>query len=221
MKSAGSRFEVAVFPQTEAVLFPGVTLSLHVFEKRYEKMLQDIRAHGWPLAISLLLPKMKSQKSKGLLLSPICGAGTVQIFREYADGASDILIHGQQRVRLCSVIQEEPYFVMEAESINEQTEATPWTTRSFQDFRVLVKTWAFINPKLPTELPVIFDEFSGFGALTDFFVFHFLAEATEKQAFLDCTNPVERAEMLAQFLEKDLHRLSRILLREKKFHLLH
>jgi Lon protease-like protein len=209
MRTPGTRFDVAVFPLINTVLFPGVTLPLHIFEERYRQMLKDVQARGWPLAISLATP----QEDKNFSLSTICGAGDVQIFREYGEKGCDILVHGQQRVKLCSIIQSEPYFVMEAEAIESDEKPK---RKKYEEFLALVKTWAFINPKFPEHLIQMFDEFASFGDLADFFVFHFIKEPEMKQVFLNCTDPMERAEMLSGYLEQDLARLSKKLARSKK-----
>ena len=85
----------------------------------------------------------------------------------------------------------------------------------------LIKTWAFINPKFPEHLLLLFDQFKGFGELADFFAFHFLKEPAVQQVFLNCTDPERRAELLSDHLEEDLVRLSKKLFMHKKSFLLH
>jgi ATP-dependent Lon protease len=217
MKVTGKRFDLAVFPLSNAVLFPGVTLPLHIFEERYEKMLRDVTARGWSLAVPLAVPCNDHE----FLLNTIAGAGQVQVYKEYPDGASDILVHGKQRVKLCSFIQKDPYFVMEAEVLEPLGEGPGQLAKIDGDFVSLVKSWAFINPSMPEYLPLLFDDFGNLGELVDFFAFHFLKTATEKQTYLNCMDPVERAEMLSKFLEVDLIRQSHRVTRMHKRRLLH
>ena len=205
----GQRMDVAVFPLVNAVLFPGVTLSLHFFERHHLQMLRDIQAKGWLLAVSLIQPF----SDRELMLNGVCGAGRIEIIKEYHDGRCDVLVKGTQRVRLRSFIQQEPYFVMDADPIDDLgLAALPLLhngQRNFADFLSLVKSWAFLNPALPEKTPLLFDDFKNFGELADFFVFHFLKRAPDKQVYLNCTDPSERSEKLARYLETDLVRLSR------------
>ncbi len=215
----GNRIDVAVFPLANAVLFPGVSLPLHVFEGRYEKMLEDVRARGWQLAVSLV---EASQSQTEFVLNTICGAGDVQIFREYPNGSSDILVHGKQRVKLLNFIQHEPYLVMEAEVLQPKPASRSRDARStLERFQALVKTWAFLHPELPQETPFLFQEIRDLGQLCDFFVFHFLTRPLDKQVYLNTPNPIERAEMLTNFLETDLVRLTRKVDRHKRSLLMH
>ena len=221
--SVGKRIDVAVFPLANAVLFPGVSLPLHVFEGRYEKMLEDVHARGWQLAVSLV---EASENPSEFVLNSICGAGEVQIFREYPNGASDILVHGKQRVKLLNFIQQEPYLVMEAEIIRpimvpRGQDAKQTAKGALAQFQALAKTWAFLNPQLPQEAPFLFQEIKDLGQLCDFFVFHFLKRPLDKQVYLNNASANERAEMLTHYLETDLLRLTRKVNRHKRSLLMH
>lgn len=214
------RFDVAVFPIANAVLFPGVTLPLHIYEKRYEQMLRDVQAKGWPLAISLVTPR-DSEAQDEFVLNRVCGVGEVQVNRTYPDGRTDVLVHGQRRVRLCSFIQQEPYILMEAEAYDPDPGAPGASLRELIEFRALLKTWAFINPDVPDELGVLLDEYTDVGPLSDFFAFHFIRKATDQQIYLDVVNPLQRTEMLTRFLETDLVRLTKKVAKLKRKILLH
>ena len=96
---------------------------------------------------------------------------------------------------------------MEAELLDP--EAREGSKRKFEDLLALVRTWAFMNPDLPDQASMIFDDSESAGPLTDFFVFHFLKKAPEKQVYLDILDPVQRVEKFAEHQENDLLRLSR------------
>jgi Lon protease-like protein len=216
-KSPIQRFQVAVFPLTHAVLFPGVTLPLQLTHPFNEQMLQDIQTQRLSLALSLIIPK----PGEGFTLSPICGAGSVQIFQKHSNGNSDVLVHGEKRVRLCALLQTEPYYLMEAESVDPKPEKEASTEKNFIVLKGLMKAWVFLNPKIKDEWTTAFDRLSGFGELTDFFVFHFLKSPLKQQDYLDCTNPIERSEKLVHFLEQDLIRLSQRMERVSQYRVLH
>ena len=217
------RFDVAVFPLVNEVLFPGVSLPIQIFEARYDRMLQDVQARGWPLAVSLVVPHSRTE----FVLNTICGAGPIQVSKSYEDGRSDILVHGKQRVKLRSFLQKEPYFVMEAESLDVEECSISSSSqmaseqRALQGFLALMKTWAFVNAEVPREIGIAFESFGTMGELSDFFVFHFIKKAQDKQVYLNCTDPTERAEMLARYLETDLIRLTKKISKNQRAMLLH
>ena len=216
---SAKRFDVAVFPILNTVLFPGVSLPLHVFDRRCWQMFKDAEARGWPVAISMA--EAQPDGSQQMVLNAICGAGKVQVFNENAEeGRCDVLIHGTQRVKLLKVIQEEPYYVMEAEAIEPESSMVNGK-RTYEEFLALIKTWAFINPKLPQETVMLFDSFKGYGELSDFFAYHFLQKPEVKQMYLSCSNPMRRAEMLSEHLESDLARLGKKLAQSRNALLIH
>jgi ATP-dependent Lon protease len=215
MKRSENRFDIAVFPLPNAVLFPGTTLPLQLADDRYNQMLFEIQAREWPLAVSLVT----AAEGDELVLNTICGAGQVELFRQFPDGHSEVLVHGNQRVRLLRILQTDPYLIMEAERL-DPLDRKP-TVEHFENLKRLIKAWVFVNPKIPDELSPVFDEFDNPGELTDFFVFHFLKQALDKQHYLNCTSALKRVEMLSAFLETDLKRLTKRMVSRRKAVVLH
>ncbi len=218
----GEKFVVAVIPMSDTVLFPGVTLSLHVMEKRQHEMLKAVEAKGIPIAVSLVVFRNKDRYT----FNEICSTGIFQFAQECPDGHSDVLIHGKQRIKLCKVIQSDPFYLMEAEPLETETMLdsmvdSPTGSRSFEEFQALIKGWIFLNPDISDHWTLSFEPLKTFGELTDFFVYHFLKSPKEKQGYLNCTNPAERAEKLILFLERDLILLGRKTMNHRKFQLLH
>jgi ATP-dependent Lon protease len=107
---------------------------------------------------------------------------------------------------LVSVVQEEPYLIMEAEAFESQARLRSRPKRALPEFKELVKQWIFLNPEVSDQLILAFNDFEDFGQLSDFFAFHFLKKAKDKQVYLDCADPFERSERLASFIEKELIR---------------
>jgi Lon protease-like protein len=214
MRRAGTRFDLAVFPLHDSVLFPGTSLPLPILEERHKQMLADVRARDWPLAVTLVVSDKPSAAGE-VRLSSICGAGQVEQIEDA------IVVHGRQRVRLLSVTQQHPYLIMEAEALPSGDGDDSILKKRFEEFRSLVQTWAFLHPKIPDELSLLWDEFDSLGELTDFFVFHFVERPEEKQAYLSCNDPVKRAGMLAKYLEMDLIRQNKRLKRDLRSSLLH
>ena len=217
---------MAVFPLLDHVLFPGTTMPLRILEERYALMLRDILDNHWPLAVALVTPQEHARPGDDgeFFLNTICGAGPVEILKEYNDGRKDIFVHGRTRVKLHEFIQKEPYFIMEASLLETSDLAVPKAVRritAFDDFRELVKTWVFLNPLIEEREALIFNQFEAPGELTDFFVFHYLKRALDKQGYLNCLDATLRAEMLTEFLKTDLRRLSRKLGQTEKSRLIH
>src|SRR5690606_8604797 len=91
--------EFAVFPLPDVVVFPGQTISLHIFEPRYRKMIQDClqnhRLVGLALPKRVLTPKREKDFSPAEMLHrnqltfepyPIMGVGPVRLNETTTDG---------------------------------------------------------------------------------------------------------------------------------------
>lgn len=218
MGAKNKRFDVAVFPVPDAVLFPGVILPIHLSERRYVQMVQDVLARRWMLAVSLVVPYSETE----YLLNTVCGVGEARIFREYPGGALDILVEGKRRAKLSSFVQEKPYIVMEAEGLEpERSRGVGDGGEVFEKLLQLIKSWMFLNPSPPDYVSRLLDTVKSAGGLSDFFAFHFIQNVQDKQVYLNAINPLKRADMLIRFLETDLIRLGRRVARQPKSALLH
>jgi Lon protease-like protein len=197
--------DLPVFPLPNAVLFPGTSILLNVFNERYRKLLEEVYERGGDLAIALAIP---SREGTGFDLSPVGSAGKIKTFHKFPDGHLELLVEGERRVRLCTLIQLQPYLVMETQDLESADEKTAWP-KVLGRLQDLARAWVFLHPSFEDQSALMLDDFPTLGALCDFFVFHFIKRVREKQLYLDCVDPLERAERLANFLERDLERLSR------------
>lgn len=218
LKVRPERFDVAVFPLLEKVLFPGTSLPLHIHEERYARMLEEVQAKKWPLAVALVTP----HDGNNFFLNTICGAGTVEITHNYGDGRSDILVHADRRVKLHGFIQKEPWFIMEAEELGPRASRDDLFGKGqFEELQELIKTWIFLGSEIQACEAPVFDRFQSAGEMVDFFVFHYMKRALDKQIYLNCTDPVQRGLMLSEYLKTDLVRLGRRHAKTRSARLIH
>ena len=101
--------ELPLFPLA-IVLFPGTPVPLHIFEDRYKKMLEDIRASNNLFGLSYF-----DAEVSGLDIPAAGHVGCVADVREMqelTDGRSNVLTVGLIRYRVESYVEtEEPYLV--------------------------------------------------------------------------------------------------------------
>lgn len=101
--------ELPLFPLA-VVLFPGVPLPLHIFEPRYRKMLDDIKASNSMFGLSYF-----DATSAPTEVPPVGHVGCVAEVTEtqsFPDGRSNILTVGIVRYRIESYVERgDPYLV--------------------------------------------------------------------------------------------------------------
>lgn len=100
-------YKIPLFP-LNTVLFPGMPLTLHIFEERYKEMINECREQRKPFGVVLI---RKGVEALGPVAQPYpigCTAEIVQV-QEVGDGRLNILAIGQERFRILSLEQDQPY----------------------------------------------------------------------------------------------------------------
>jgi Lon protease-like protein len=114
------------------VLFPGVPLPLHIFEPRYRKMLDDIRAGNGLFGLSYFDASVSEQET------PTPGSiGCVAKLTDtqaFADGRSNILTIGVIRYRLDEYVERgDPYLVARVSYFEDDDDDTEAVAESAHD----------------------------------------------------------------------------------------
>jgi Lon protease-like protein len=99
-----------IFPLDEVILVPGSMLPLHVFEERYRRLVADALGGDRRIAMVLPLPGHSCEIDRAPPVHPVCGLGRVVHHQPYDDGRSDIVLHGQTRMRILEELESDrPY----------------------------------------------------------------------------------------------------------------
>jgi Lon protease-like protein len=111
---------VPIFPLDSVILVPGGMLPLHVFEPRYRTMVADALRGERLIAMALPLPGFSVTRAERPPVHPVVGLGRIVHHRPYEDGRSDIVLHGQRRVRILEEIASgRPYRIVRGEPLDD------------------------------------------------------------------------------------------------------
>jgi Lon protease-like protein len=100
---------VPLFPLPNVVLFPHMSLPLHVFEPRYRKMLADALASDRVIGMALLRPGWEGDYEGRPPLFDLGCAGRIVASETLPDGRSNIVLKGMTRFRIVEEHPGEPY----------------------------------------------------------------------------------------------------------------
>lgn len=92
---------IPIFP-LDIVLFPGMTLPLHIFEPRYKVM--TARCLNERLEFGIVFAEGKSVAGTG------CTAEILRKVKDYPDGRMDIFTQGRAVFRIREVLEEKEYY---------------------------------------------------------------------------------------------------------------
>lgn len=99
--------ELPLFPLPGAILLPGETLPLNVFEPRYLNMIDDVRRGAGMLGI--VQPRPGGPREHPAL-APVGGAGRLSGFQETGDGRYLITLKGVSRFAVANELEHDgPY----------------------------------------------------------------------------------------------------------------
>jgi Lon protease-like protein len=110
--------ELPLFP-LQTVLYPGLPIPLHVFEKRYRKMFARVLTGDHRFGVVAIV-KGRDVDAAATYHPIGCVAEVGQVQR-HADGRLDVLAHGRDRFTIDGVVQAAPYIVAQVRTLPEAT----------------------------------------------------------------------------------------------------
>jgi Lon protease-like protein len=103
--------ELPVFPLPQIVLFPDALLPLHIFEPRYQALLNDALQSSKRFVMAVLKPGYEKDYYGCPDVYPQACLGMIQEHSRLPDGRSDVILRGEKAVMIEKFVRAEPYRV--------------------------------------------------------------------------------------------------------------
>lgn len=193
---------VPVFP-LPLVLYPGLSVPLHVFEPRYRQLLQDVGGVDGRFAIVLVEPD--GDDADAARLHTVGCMARITSLDPLGDGRSAIVVEGEERVRLLDWDDEtRPYATATVQVIDEDAGNEHLAQRVRERFDEYV---AALFQLVRSPAPAIPDDVDA-RALSYWVAGSMHLEAAEKQHLLRCPTTDERLAVLMQLLARELSQVA-------------
>ena len=114
-----------LFPLPSVVHFPNTLLPLHIFEKRYRRLLSDALEGEKLIGMAVLKPGWEEFYSGNPDIYPIACLGTILKNEPMPDGRSNILLLGLKRVRIKEILKPLPYRTASVEIMEDSLDNLP------------------------------------------------------------------------------------------------
>ncbi len=197
--------ELPILPIKNTVLFPGVVLPITVGRQKSIELVKS--SHKGSKIIGVVAQKNLKVEEPGF--QDIYDVGTVaKILKMFVlpDGNTTIIIQGKNRFKLKEKLTEEPfllanYDLLKEVKINKQTKEISATFQSIKEAATKILT---LNPEIPNEAKVALENIDNQTFLTHFLSSNVNAEVPDKQMLLELDDLKERAQLLLQFMLKDI-----------------
>ncbi|MGZ3854537.1 MAG: LON peptidase substrate-binding domain-containing protein, partial [Flavisolibacter sp.] len=196
--------DIALLPLRNTVLFPGVVLPITVGRDKSIKAVND--SYKGSKLIGVVAQKDSNVEDP----SPkdLENIGTIaKIVKQIKmpDGGTTIIIQGKNRFAIKSVLAEEPYFKAQVELVEEEE---PPKDPNFDAYVSNIKDLATeiiqLSPNIPSEASVILKNVENPSFLIHLVSSNLTIDIRDKQRLLEMSNIRERAELLMEFLQKEL-----------------
>ncbi|HEX7004515.1 MAG TPA: LON peptidase substrate-binding domain-containing protein [Trueperaceae bacterium] len=92
--------ELPLFPLPDTVVFPGMTVPLHIFEERYKRLVRQVVDSDEKRFVIALAPDGDAIRDRRAPLPEHGSYVDLLQVEENADGTFNVLAHGQERCRL-------------------------------------------------------------------------------------------------------------------------
>ncbi len=197
-----------VLPIKNTVLFPGVVLPITVGRTKSIRLVK--KAYRGDRILGVLA--QKNNQIEDPKFKDMFEVGTIaRILKMIVlpDGNTTIIIQGQSRFKVEKQIQEEPHHQVNFSLIKDgpvkiNAKEQKAIVQSLKDTAAKIMN---LSPEIPREAQVAIDNIENFQFLTHFLSSNVNAEVSDKQRLLEANDPQERAELLLQFMLKDLQML--------------
>ena len=187
------------------VFFPKAMVPLHIFEPRYRQMLSEVlETHRMFALLGLDENAAQSNESHE---PPVmtASAGMVRVCRKNDDGTSNLVLQGISRIRVLSIVSEEPYRMVKIEKLSTIVdEATPITRPELSQ---LLEENRDLGGDATEEMLDFLNPIDDDEAYVDLAAFALCKETLRKQRMLEALDLTERASLLADHFRSENERL--------------
>lgn len=115
--------DLAMFPLPDGVLFPHTTIRLHVFERRYRMLVEDLIAAQAPFSVASIAADGRTDRLGQPHVHGVAGLGTIISSQELDGGRYSILVRGMGRVRILEELEvRTPYRRVRAALLEDRIE---------------------------------------------------------------------------------------------------
>ena len=156
---------------------------------------------------TVFLATQKNAEIELPTLKDIYNVGTVAVIKQMIklpDGNIRILVDGQYRARLVSMVSDSPYFLVNIQRIEiPEIEMTTDVQALMRTCVSLFEEYASLNPRISKENRMGLDEISSPGRLADIAASGMNLKTSESQKVLASIDPVKRLQRVVKLLTRE------------------
>jgi len=193
---------VPVMPLPGALLFPNALLPLHIFEPRYQEMLEHALREHRMFSVALIKPQRTQWKTTDDFFH-VAGVGLIRACVGRGDGTSNLILQGLRRVRFASFEQSAPFPVAQIEPVESETTTTVQTEALGAKVIELYSKLKTDGRQLPEKVDKYLANLTDMEILADLMAATFVNDPLRRQQLLEELSLNRRLRLLIQYLREE------------------
>ena len=189
-------------PLPGALLFPHALLPLHIFEPRYQAMLEHALREHRMFSVALVKPQRSQWKSTEDFYH-VAGLGLIRACVGRGDGTSDLILQGLRRVRFTGFQQSAPFPLARIEPLDYDTTATVETEALGAKVIELYSKLKRADRQLPEKVDNYLSHLTDMEMLADLMAATFINDPSRRQQLLEELSLNRRLRLVIQYLREE------------------
>ena len=189
-------------PLPGALLFPHALLPLYIFEARYREMLDYALNHHRMFCVTLVKPGHAEWKSTDDFFH-IAGVGLIRACVGRADGTSNLILQGLERVQLNDFKQESPFPIAHIKALKKVEAPLIETEALGEKVLELYEKFKGDGRKLPAKIDQYLSDLTDPEMLADLMAATFVGDPLRRQQILEELAVNQRLRLVIQYLREE------------------
>lgn len=194
--------QVPVMPLPGGLLFPHALLPLHIFEPRYQQMLEHALGEHRMFCVALVRPQRAQWKSTGDFFH-IAGVGLIRACVGRGDGTSNLILQGLRRVRFHEFEQSAPFPIARIEPLESITTPSVETDALGAKVIELYQKLKENGRRLPEKVDRYLSHLGDAEVLADLMAATFINDPLRRQQVLEELAVNQRLRLVIQYLREE------------------
>jgi len=196
---------IYVLPSAYNVLFPGIYLPITVHKKTNIQLVKKLYEASIPIGIVA----QKKADIDPIGIKDIFQIGTLAHIVKLInlpDGSIKVLVKGEQKFSIESILSESPYLQVTIHTIPYQVpnNHSKRYKAIFQSIKATVGKLILLHQELPPEIRLLLDNIEDLNLLTYSIAYGLNIELKHQQRLLEIDNSIQRGTTLLKYLMKDI-----------------
>jgi Lon protease-like protein len=193
---------VPVMPLPGALLFPHALLPLHIFEPRYQEMVEHALREHRMFSVALVKPQRTQWNSPGDFFH-VAGVGLIRACVDKGDGTSNLILQGLQRVRFAGFDQSAPFPIARIEPLESDSASSVETDALGAKVLELYSKLKNNGRQLPQKVDQYLSHLGDMEMLADLMAATFINDPLRRQQVLEELSLNQRLRLVIQYLREE------------------